>query len=201
MSNYCNVLWSPFFNIMLPYIICMFCCITAILCQRNKFMQALYIFQNITQQGGDGTAQLVTMTRLWPNVQLIMVSQVRFLSSPKHQNWPGVPHSLLFTGYQGTFGHGYNIWVIQCQGQEQVDLYLLSPKAFIAHIGQLYLYKHDKSFTLISSQFIILYMLSLVSVTLLLSLIKIKAEKDVEKFHQNTWPWNLIHVSMKAMNA
>ena len=38
MSNYCNVLWSPFFNIMLPYIICMFCCITAILCQRNKFM-------------------------------------------------------------------------------------------------------------------------------------------------------------------
>jgi hypothetical protein len=38
VSNYCNVLWSPFFNIMLPHIICMFCCITAILHQRNKLM-------------------------------------------------------------------------------------------------------------------------------------------------------------------
>jgi len=49
---------------------------------------------------------------------------------------------------------------------------------------------------LISGQFIILYMLSFVSVTFLPSLIKIKAEKDMAKFSQDTWPWNLIHVSM-----
>jgi len=44
-------------------------------------------------------------------------------------------------------------------------------------------------------------MLSLLSVTFLLSLIKIKAEKDIEKFSQDTWPWNLIHVYKKAMLA
>jgi len=44
-------------------------------------------------------------------------------------------------------------------------------------------------------------MLSLLSVTFLLSLIKIKAEKDIEKFSQDTWPWNLIHASMKAIHA
>jgi hypothetical protein len=66
---------------------------------------------------------------------------------------------------------------------------------------QPYLYKHDKSFTLISGQFIILYMPSLVSATFLIFLIKIKAEKDMPKFSQDTWPWNLIHVSIKAMHA
>jgi hypothetical protein len=38
VSNYCNMLWSPLLNIMLPYILCMFCWVTAILHQRNRLM-------------------------------------------------------------------------------------------------------------------------------------------------------------------
>jgi hypothetical protein len=80
--------------------------------------------------------------------------------------------------------------------------YISSARKLSQHAQeQLYLYKRDKSFILIRGQFIILYMPSLVSVTFLPSQIDIKAEKDEAKFSQDTWPWNLIHVSMKSMYA